>query len=251
MDSEAVGSLSSLPDGEAVRAQIAPARTTAGAQSVRGHLAGDSQFSPTAIEGIHNQLSSPTAGSALVRETGIVLPSYPGLQPAAQAASGVSTAETFSALDGADNSMHATWIHAGAHQAEAGFEDPSLGWVSVRAGLNAGSINAVVVPGSADATQALGAHMAGLHDYLREQHSPVENLTMEPAQNYGSDASSNQEMHHQGQQQSAPDSADRSPALSPHQASSSAALAEVPHSSVNESPAVLPAPGGRYISVMA
>ena len=252
MDSVAVGSLSSLPDGEAVRAQIAPARATAGAQFVRGHLAGDSQFNSTAVEGIHNQLSSPAAGSALVRETAVIPPSNAGPQPAAQTAPGISTTETFSALDGTDNSMHATWIHAGAHQAEAGFEDPSLGWVSVRAGSNAGSISAVVVPGSADATQALGAHMAGLHDYLREQRSPVENLTMEPAQNYGNDGSLNQEMHHQGHQQSAQESPDRSPVLNPLQASSSAAgLAEAPFSSVNESPAILPASGGRYISVLA
>jgi hypothetical protein len=46
--------------------------------------------------------------------------------------------------------------------------------------------------------------MAGLHDYLAEQHSPVESLTL--AQNSAGDASLGQSMQHQGQHQSAQDS---------------------------------------------
>jgi hypothetical protein len=34
------------------------------------------------------------------------------------------------------------------------------------------------VPGSADAAQALGSHLAGLNAYLAEHHTPVETLTL-------------------------------------------------------------------------
>jgi hypothetical protein len=145
-----------------------------------------------------------------------------------------------------------TWTHAAPRQAEAGFEDPSLGWVSVRAGLNAGSISAVVVPGSADATQALGAHMAGLHDYLADQHSPVESLALATAQNSGADAGWGQGMQHQSQQQSGQDSPANAQILNAAAEDSTAAPSfERMRLSGDESPAVLQAEGGRYISVMA
>ncbi len=85
--------------------------------------------------------------------------------------------ETFAALDAA--AAHgANWLHAGTHSAEAGFEDPTLGWVSVRADLAAGGVHAAVVPGTADAAQALSAHMAGLNSYLSEHRTPVQTLTL-------------------------------------------------------------------------
>jgi hypothetical protein len=111
---------------------------------------------------------------------------------------GHSAVETFSALDGEPGSLKATWVHAGPRQAEAGFEDPALGWVSVRAGLSGGGISAVVVPDSAAATQALGMHMAGLHDYLAQQHSSVDTLTLGTAQHSGADAGMNQQSQQQG-----------------------------------------------------
>jgi hypothetical protein len=48
----------------------------------------------------------------------------------------------------------------------------------VRAELAAGSVHAAIVPGSAEAVQALGGHMAALHTYLNEQRTPVETLTL-------------------------------------------------------------------------
>jgi hypothetical protein len=86
--------------------------------------------------------------------------------------------ETFAALDAQAASGTPTWIHAGSQRAEAGFQDPALGWVSVRAGLSGGGIHAALVPDSADAAQALGGHMAGLNAYLAEHHTPVETLTL-------------------------------------------------------------------------
>jgi hypothetical protein len=40
-----------------------------------------------------------------------------------------------------------------------------------------------VVPGSADAAQALSGHLAGLNAYLAEHHTPVEPVTMTPTEN--------------------------------------------------------------------
>ena len=96
--------------------------------------------------------------------------------------SGPAPRETFAALDsgvGAGTAVGTpAWIHAGGQRVEAGFEDPALGWVGVRADLNGGSVHAAVVPGSSEAAQALSGHLAGLNTYLAEQHSPVATLTM-------------------------------------------------------------------------
>jgi len=62
--------------------------------------------------------------------------------------------------------------------AEAGFKDPTLGWVGVRAQADAGGVHAAVVPASADASQALSSNMTNLSAYLNEHHTPVQTLTM-------------------------------------------------------------------------
>ncbi|MDR3740823.1 MAG: hypothetical protein P4L40_17545 [Terracidiphilus sp.] len=85
---------------------------------------------------------------------------------------------TFAALDSASGAAAPSWTHVGARHAEAGFQDPSLGWVGVRADVSAGAVHATVVPGSADAAQALGGHMAGLNSYLSDEHAHVETLTL-------------------------------------------------------------------------
>jgi len=86
--------------------------------------------------------------------------------------------EAFAALDGEASAGTPAWLHAGAHRAEAGFEDPALGWVGVRADLSGGGVHASVVPGSAAAAQALDGHLSGLNAYLAEQHSPVGSVTL-------------------------------------------------------------------------
>ena len=111
----------------------------------------------------------------------------PHYQPVAAATSAAAkTQDTFSALDARlDAGLDAgtppstpAWTHAGSQHAEAGFRDPALGWVSVRADLNAGGIHATLVPSSAEAAQALNGHLAGLSTHLVEQQSPVASLTM-------------------------------------------------------------------------
>ena len=53
--------------------------------------------------------------------------------PATPAAEAVNTRNEFTALDRAEPSAQSTWIHAGTHRAEAGFLDPSFGWITIKA----------------------------------------------------------------------------------------------------------------------
>jgi hypothetical protein len=93
-------------------------------------------------------------------------------------AASADSREAFAELDAGDTTGKPTWIHAGTQKAEAGFQDPALGWVSVRADTSGGGVHAQLVPGSADAAQALTGHLAGLNAYLTEHHIPVETLTL-------------------------------------------------------------------------
>jgi len=91
---------------------------------------------------------------------------------------GPDTREAFATMDAQSATASPAWIHAGRQQAEAGFQDPTLGWVGVRADANGGGVHAEVMAGSAEAAQALGSQMAGLNAYLAEHHSPVETVTL-------------------------------------------------------------------------
>lgn len=86
--------------------------------------------------------------------------------------------DTFAALDGQNPSGAPVWIHTGGNTAEAGFKDPTLGWVGVRAQVDAGGVHVAVVPATADASQALSSNMTNLSAYLDEHHTPVQTLTM-------------------------------------------------------------------------
>jgi hypothetical protein len=93
-------------------------------------------------------------------------------------ARGAATGETFAAMDAEAEVGAPGWIHAGSQSAEAGFQDPALGWVGVRADLSGGNVHAALMPGSAEAAQTLSGHLAGLNSYLAEQHTPVASLTI-------------------------------------------------------------------------
>ncbi len=63
--------------------------------------------------------------------------------------------------------------------------------------------HASLVPGSADAAQALSGHLAGLNSYLAEQHMPVAALTVAAfADGESSDAGAGQNMQQQAGQNS-------------------------------------------------
>ena len=201
-----------------------------GAASLQGNAANLQQSGPhAAIQ------SSGTDASALMGESagrdsaaGLGTSSTPATTNIGSAGAQAATAQdTFAALDAGTAVGAPNWVHAGGRQAEAGFEDPALGWVSVRADLSAGGVHAAVVPGSTEAAQALSGHLAGLSAYLSEEHTPVATLTMAAPQNGAAQSDLNQGMQHgsgqgadqnpgqaidQGMQQSAGQGREQNPA---------------------------------------
>jgi hypothetical protein len=171
--------------------------------------------------------------------------------------------ETFAALDGEAPNASPTWTHAGTQQAEAGFHDPALGWIGVRADSASGVVHASLVPDSADSALTLGGHVAGLNTYLAEQHSPVESLTVAAPESRtlssgmgqsGMDQSGSQGMH-QGTGQ---DSGQGSYSQAPSHTQQNTPGATEAASSIDTAPAGMQEPstsavvsGGRHISVMA
>jgi hypothetical protein len=135
------------------------------------------------IRFIEEQSSTPAAdappalhlitGVGGVTSTSIELPVN-----ASTATGGPDSREAFATLDTGGTTGKPIWIHAGAQRAEAGFQDPALGWVGVRADTSGGGVHAELVAGSADAAQTLGGHLAGLSAYLAEHHTQVETLTL-------------------------------------------------------------------------
>ena len=89
-----------------------------------------------------------------------------------------SVREPFMAIEAGTEGTAAKWVIAGAHRAEAGFQDSSLGWVSVRAQAGAGGIHAAVIPPSEMAAQVLGTHLAGLNAHMANQHERLGPVTM-------------------------------------------------------------------------
>jgi hypothetical protein len=173
----------------------------------------------------------------------------------ATSSAAASTAhETFAALDADTTTGTTTWIHAGAQRAEAGFQDPSLGWVGVRAELGGGGVHAALVPGSADAAQTLGGHLAGLNSYLNEQHTPVATLTMAASADRGSDSGVGQGTQQQAGQNhgQGPNTESQTNISSSLPATAAVASAEI-STDTGRREASDPASGlgGRYVSVMA
>ncbi len=117
-----------------------------------------------------------------------------------------SAGGTFAALDsgstfGADTSVGAPgWVHASSQRAEAGFEDPVLGWVGVRADVVSGTVHAAILPGSAEAAAALSTHLAGLGTYLSEQHAPVSAVTVAAPAQQGMESGGGQHLQQNPQQ---------------------------------------------------
>ena len=137
----------------------------------------------------------------------------PAVQDAAPGRTGAhrsappSGGATFEVIDAGDHVGMPAWVHAGDRSAEAGFQDPAVGWIGVRANFNGGSVHAALVPGSADAAQVLSAHLPGLSAHLSEEHVPVASLTMESAAGNGLTASTDQGAQHNGQKKEPPDGA--------------------------------------------
>jgi hypothetical protein len=172
------------------------------AQNTRGETARTSRSSGSTTEKIAAAGRSKTASTAATASTahasGTVTSTFSAeavrgasetgaLRTATQSAStdegGLLKArveKTFETLDSSALPEKGSWIHTGSKQAEAGYEDPALGWVGVRADVDKGSgaVHAVLVPGSATAMEALSGHVAGLQSYLAEHNSSVGTVTV-------------------------------------------------------------------------
>jgi len=128
---------------------------------------------------VDGQPSAATAdASGMTRDQAGALPAVSAAEASRVAPAGPDSREVFATLDTEGALGRPTWIQAGAQRAEAGFQDPVLGWVGVRANSGGGGVRAELVAGSADAALALSSHMAGLNVYLAESHTTVESLTL-------------------------------------------------------------------------
>lgn len=85
--------------------------------------------------------------------------------------------EMFAAMEG-ESRPSPVWTHAGMNRAEAGFQDPQLGWVGVRARTDAEGVHATVVPSSVEAGKQLGFSMPELQAYVATHH-PGQKVTLD------------------------------------------------------------------------
>jgi len=176
------------------------------------------------------------------------------LSGVAGASWGSAARETFAALDSGTIVGTPSWVHGGRQQAEAGFQDPTLGWVGVRADLSHDGVHAALVPGSAEAAQVLSGHLGGLSNYLAEQHAPVATLGLADFGSSGAGAGQGQSM-----QQSAGENAEQSgaPGVKSSERSDEGGIRDVSgpaaaSGSAGEAAAAYAREGrGTYISVVA
>jgi len=168
-------------------------------------------------------------------------------QPAPQVGTGsLFSQSTFAALDAATQPPSTVFTHAGARHAEAGYLDPSLGWVGVRAEVSGGALHAAVVPASSQAADVLGAHLPALHAYVSQQHGLESTIDMswQHDANTGSGfQQSSQQDRHSSAGEDAKGSIPGSPPASAAQPSFLVSFDAAGASSL--------ASGGRYISVLA
>jgi hypothetical protein len=125
----------------------------------------------------HNQVEAvnPLTTAIPIRSDGSnSLPARDRTQPDASGA----VQDPFSTLD-AHTLPSATWLQTGTHHAEAGFLDPALGWVGVRAQANGNALHATILPGSGEAAQALGAHLSALNSFVAEHHGSSSTVTLD------------------------------------------------------------------------
>jgi len=136
----------------------------------------------------HAVISSPLAHVSAVGQgvqNEVATHSADGSRIVAGPSAGFIERDVFTAIDSGTGVGAPAWVHAGLQKAEAGFDDPQLGWVGVRAGMTGSGVQAVVLPGSSEAEQALRTHLSGISAYLSEQHAPVSTLTVAGPGPYG------------------------------------------------------------------
>jgi hypothetical protein len=105
---------------------------------------------------------------------------HPGRQTFSQATldAGKTSQDAFAALDTELAPPVLRWVHASPQRAEAGFQDPSLGWISVRAQSDKSGLHASIVPSTPDAAQVLNSHLGALNADLAKVQTNLHALTM-------------------------------------------------------------------------
>jgi flagellar hook-length control protein FliK len=211
---------------DAATARPATDRTPPSASSLRAaHATGAAETAASPLVSLPPVAAPLSASGFAPAVAAAPLPQH--LLPPAASNPSPTAREPFTSMDmnvpGAANAAANTatnaaiWTRTGAHSVEAGFDVPSLGWVGVRADLAAGQIHAALLPASADAAQALGSQMPGLHAYLNEQRTPVSSLSLAAPESgsafSGADAGAgNQQNRQQNESTPAPASAIANPA---------------------------------------
>jgi hypothetical protein len=158
----------SVTIGESSRSS--KSRTTLNANGTQrptqGAASSSDTFAPHAL-GLQGNSDTASAGAAAPK-TGASVSANARLE------------ETFTALESGTkiDAAGPSLARSGRIQAEVGYQDPTLGWVGVRAEASKGVVHATVLPQSADAAQVLSGHMAGLHSYLADNRTPVETVTL-------------------------------------------------------------------------
>jgi len=109
---------------------------------------------------------------------------------------GISGSEVLTVLDADGEDSVPTWIRTGKHELEAGYQDPELGWVAVRAHAATNGIHAALVPGSIAAAQPLSDHLAGLNAYLAGHHSSIHSVSIYSPELVRDELSTRQGMDH-------------------------------------------------------
>ena len=145
-------------------------------------------------------------------EIGVKAESAPAQHSVSPQSASAGLKDPLEAMDANTERSAPAWLHAGARQAEAGFRDPTLGWVGVRAHVDASGVHAALVPSSVEAAQLLGVHLAGLNAYLADHHSQLDNVTLARPDTAWTGPQMQQDMNErqgQGANDGAPQSAER------------------------------------------
>jgi hypothetical protein len=183
--------MESIPDGGAQIKQtpIAPSKTETAKhdRTAIGEVPLSSAAKPVRAPFILNQADSDAGGATFGQTRGGPLPSSTAVwttpssgldAPAASTGKTASVQGPFVAMDAGRNDGAARWIVADSHRAEAGFQDPSLGWVSVRAQAGTAGIHAAVMPASEAAAEVLSGHLAGLNAHMANHYEHMNAVTV-------------------------------------------------------------------------
>lgn len=221
-------------------------------RSAAGETARSTATVAASQQDVANAAASSGLGNAATPHSSTAIAS--GQQTAGATSVATTVRDMFSALDAEASPGTPTWTHAGGQHAEAGFRDPALGWIGVRAELNTDGVHATLVPSSTEAAQALNGHLTGLSSHLTEQQSPVASLTMASPAGSGNEKGADQSMQQGAEGNARHNAPGDAPTTSPDsrpQGAKTSVPAVTPQSGVRDSFAYAGDLRGTRISVMA